>query len=199
MEETRKALRRAALTRRSALAPQTWLCWSRLIQAKILERPQYLAASSVALYSPVHNEVETRAILSHAFRHQKKVFYPKLSGNDSQVFARVRSVGDFIVGRYRIPEPAGEVRLTDADCEGLAVIIPGLIFDCRGYRLGRGGGWYDRALRWLGHRSYFVGLAYEFQVVDRLPEQPWDQKVHCVITESRVIDCGDTPQPEVSR
>jgi 5-formyltetrahydrofolate cyclo-ligase len=199
MEETRNALRQAARSRRSALAPQTWLCWSRLIQARVLELPQYLAATSVALYSPVDNEVETRAILDHALRQRKKIFYPKHSGKDFPMFIRVFSEGDFIAGPYGISEPAGNVRLTDADREGLAVIVPGLVFDRRGYRLGRGGGWYDRALCWLGQRGFIVGLAYEFQVVDRLPERSWDQKVNYVISESSVIDCGDAPQPEVSR
>ena len=199
MEEIRNALRRAARSRRSALAPQTRICWSRSIQATVLDRPQYLAATSVALYRPVDNEVETREIMDHAFRHQKKVFFPKLSGSEFPIFVRVFSDGDFIAGRYGIPEPAGEVRLTDANCESLAVMIPGLVFDGRGYRLGRGGGWYDRALQGLGHRAVCLGLAYEFQVVDRLPEQAWDQKVQFVITESRVIDCDEAAQSEVSR
>jgi 5-formyltetrahydrofolate cyclo-ligase len=199
MEEIRNALRRVARSRRSALEPQTRLCWSRSIQAKVLERPQYLAATSVALYSPVDNEVETRAIMDHAFHHRKKVFFPKLGGNEFPEFIQVFSESDFIAGRYGIPEPGGEVRLKDANCESLAVFIPGLMFDCRGYRLGRGGGWYDRALWWLDNRAVCVGLAYEFQIVDRLPEQAWDQKTHYVITESRVIDCGASPRSEVSR
>ncbi|MGE5215407.1 MAG: 5-formyltetrahydrofolate cyclo-ligase [Chloroflexota bacterium] len=199
MEEIRNALRSAARSRRNALAPQSRLCWSTSIQAKLLERPQYLAATSIALYSAVDNEVDTRAILHHAFRDRKKVFFPKLRGDGSSTFIQVFSEADFIAGRYGIPEPEGEVRLNDANCESLVVIIPGLVFDCRGYRLGRGSGWYDRALRWLDNRADCVGLAYEFQIVNRLPEQAWDQRVHYVITESRVIDCGAQPQSEVSR
>lgn len=199
MEETRNALRRVAQSRRSALTPQSWLRWSSLIQAKALERPQYLAATSVALYSPMDNEVDTRAILDHALRFRKKVFYPKLSGNEVPAFVRVYSEHDFINGRHGIPEPAGEARLVDADCENLTVIVPGILFDYRGYRLGRGRGWYDRALRWLGIRPCSIGLGYEFQLVDRLPERSWDQRIDYVITESRVIDCGAGPWSEVSR
>ncbi len=199
MEETSNALRRTAQSRRRALTSQTWLCWSGLIQARALERPQYLAANSVALYSPVDNEVDTRAIMEHALRSRKKVYYPVLRGTDFPVFAQVYSEDDFICGRYGIPEPAGDVQLNDADCECLTVIVPGLVFDRRGYRLGRGRGWYDRALARIGQRACSFGLAYEFQLVDRLPERSWDQKVDYVITETEVIGCGNVPQPEVSR
>jgi 5-formyltetrahydrofolate cyclo-ligase len=54
--------------------------------------------------------------------------------------------------------------------------------------LGRGGGWYDRLLARLS--GIFIGLAYEFQLVKKLPAEKWDRKVHYIITENRVIDCG---------
>jgi 5-formyltetrahydrofolate cyclo-ligase len=54
----------------------------------------------------------------------------------------------------------------------------------------RGGGWYDRVLSGLGNRGFFVGLAYECQLVDDLPAESWDQKVHLLITEKNQIDCG---------
>jgi 5-formyltetrahydrofolate cyclo-ligase len=199
MEETSNALRRRAQSHRRALPSHTWFCWSRLIQAQTLEQPQYLAANSVVLYSPVDNEVDTRAIMEHALSSRKKVYYPVLRGTEVPEFAQVYSQNDFIRGPYGIPEPAGDVRLKDADCERLALIVPGLVFDRRGYRLGRGRGWYDRALAWIGQRACSFGLAFEFQLVDRLPERSWDQKLDCVITETEVISCGNVPQLEVSR
>jgi len=189
MEETRHGLRSAALKRRSALPLATCLSWSRSIQAKVLELPQYLAAPSVALYCAIRNEVETRAIMEDALRRQKKVFCPKIRGDDPALFVRVFSIADLVAGPRGAAEPAGDVPLCDADCQDLMVIVPGVLFDGLGNRLGRGGGWYDRALQRLGNRGVFVGLAYDCQVTDRLPAQAWDQKVHYVITESRVIDC----------
>ena len=194
MEETRHGLRSAALKRRSALPLATCLSWSRSIQAKVLELPQYLAAPSVALYCAIRNEVETRAIMEDALRRQKKVFCPKIRGDDPALFVRVFSIADLVAGPRGAAEPAGDVPLSDADCQDLMVIVPGVLFDDRGNRLGRGGGWYDRALQRLNDKGIFVGLAYEFQVVTRVPAELWDQKVHYVITESRVIDCGVLPQ-----
>jgi 5-formyltetrahydrofolate cyclo-ligase len=75
---------------------------------------------------------------------------------------------------------------------GLIVFVPGVAFDTRGQRLGRGKGWYDRLLRQLGGNTVFVGLGYEFQIVEEVPTESWDEKVHYVVTEERVIDCAET-------
>jgi 5,10-methenyltetrahydrofolate synthetase len=198
-EETRDRLRSAGLSRRDALSPASCVSWSRLIQTKTIELPQYRAASSVSLYCAVGKEVETRAIMAHAFRHGKKVFCPKFSQAGSAFFVQLNSDAGLIEGGFGVPEPAGEDRLSAPDCENLIVIVPGVLFDGLGNRLGRGGGWYDRALLWLGNRGVFVGLAYDCQVVDRLPAQIWDQKVHYVITESKVIDCGVASHGRIAR
>jgi 5-formyltetrahydrofolate cyclo-ligase len=83
--------------------------------------------------------------------------------------------------------------LAKNDEEGLIVFVPGLAFDLHGNRLGRGKGWYDRALASLGGQARFIALAFEFQIVDEVPTDSWDRKVHHIITERRIIDCGDLP------
>jgi 5-formyltetrahydrofolate cyclo-ligase len=192
MEENRDVLRGAAISQRNSLSRANCQSWSRAIQAKALKLPQYLAARSVALYSPVQNEVETEAILEDALGVRKQVFFPKLHRRDGPEFVLVISKRDLVAGRFGIAEPAGTNVLSLEDCDNLAVFIPGLLFDRQGHRLGRGGGWYDRALAQLGNRGFFIGLAYEIQVVDSLPAASWDQEVHYVITENRIIDCGNS-------
>ena len=77
-----------------------------------------------------------------------------------------------------------------AEASGLLVIVPGVLFDPYGHRLGRGGGWYDRVLHALSGEGVYFGLAYEFQIISRIPVESWDQSVHFVVTQERVIDCG---------
>ena len=81
--------------------------------------------------------------------------------------------------------------LAETDRAGLVVFVPGVAFDPRGNRLGRGKGWYDRLLERLGD-AMFVALAYEFQIIEEVPTESWDQKVHYVVTENRVIDCAES-------
>jgi 5-formyltetrahydrofolate cyclo-ligase len=192
-DESRVALRSAALLRRDSLALADSLLWSSLIQAQALELPQYLASRSVALYSPVQNEVDTGTIQRHALDNDKRVFYPKTSKLDWPGFYQIFSPTDLTCGRFAIPEPLEVHPLSVADEENLIVFVPGVVFDHCGNRLGRGGGWYDRKLAQLNDYGVFVGLAYEFQVVENLAAEKWDRKVHFVITEKRVIDCGVRP------
>jgi 5-formyltetrahydrofolate cyclo-ligase len=188
-ENNRQSLRDGALLRRRALAPVDCFSWSDSIQLTALELIEYRSARAVALYSPVHNEVDTSAILSDALKLGKKVFYPKLSMAGVMGFARIRSSAELVAGRYGILEPVGSEVLIPAAGESLIVFIPGLLFDREGHRLGRGGGWYDRVLNGLVNRGFFVGLAYEIQIVDDLPAESWDQRVHFIITEKNQIDC----------
>jgi len=194
MVESRDKLRRATISHRRALAQADCLAWSHAIQARAIALPHYRAALYVALYSPVDNEVATQVILDDALSAGKMVFYPKLNSIGSSDFARVCSIADFVDGGFGIPEPAGSDSMPLGESDNLVVFVPGVLFDPCGNRLGRGGGWYDRVLSKLGSLGIFVGLAYEFQVVDGLAAESWDQRVHFIITEKSVIDCGSMPQ-----
>jgi 5-formyltetrahydrofolate cyclo-ligase len=194
MDATRSALRTTALSRRASLSAADCLIWGRLIQKRAIELPQYEDAHSVGLYSPVQNEVNTNDIMEHALAHKKGVFYPRIDRPDSAGFYRILSAADLKVGRFGILEPGGAHPLSEADREQLIVFVPGVLFDPRGNRLGRGQGWYDRMLTRLDNQGIVVGLAYEVQIVAEMTAEEWDRKVHYIITENRVIDCGVLPQ-----
>jgi len=91
-------------------------------------------------------------------------------------------------GRFGVPEPKPEFRRPFPPEKIDLVVVPGVAFDERGYRIGHGAGYYDHFL--LGcSRAFLVGLAYEIQIVkDALPEV-WDSPVHEIITEDRIILC----------
>jgi 5-formyltetrahydrofolate cyclo-ligase len=192
MGEKKPALRATALSRRNSLASEQAFALSRMIQARALQFPRYLEAPSSVLYSPIQNEVGTQEIREHGLEHGKSVFYPRLGRGDAVELVEVKSVGELKLGRFGIYEPAGETILSDQAIDGSIVFVPGVAFDPRGNRLGRGMGWYDRLLRRLGSRATSVGLAYEFQIVNEVPSDPWDQKMQFLITESRIIDCADS-------
>jgi 5-formyltetrahydrofolate cyclo-ligase len=75
----------------------------------------------------------------------------------------------------------------------VVVVVPGVGFDARGVRLGRGAGFYDRALADLRRAGlvYAVGVAFECQIVPALPAEAWDERVDWVVTEQRVIGCAE--------
>ena len=193
MGEKKQTLRAAALLRRDSLAAPELTLWSRLIQERVLYFSPYLISRSVALYSPIGNEVATEAIRDHALKARKKLFYPKLGNGEDPALIQVELVEELKPGRYGILEPTGEKIMTQEDQERLVVFVPGLAFDLQGNRLGRGKGWYDRVLELLGEGARLVALAYEFQIMEQVPAESWDRKVHHIITERRIIDCRDAP------
>lgn len=192
MREKKQSLRAAALARRNSLSRSESLARSRLIQARALEFSPYLACPSVALYSPIQNEVETGEIRDHALVAGKKVFFPRFGAKDSLELIQIGCALEFSQGRLGILEPTGQSRLTGQDREKLIVFVPGLAFDLRGNRLGRGRGGYDRLIKELGEAT-LVALAYDFQIVDEVPAEKWDQSIHYVITERSVVDCRSVP------
>lgn len=193
MRERKQQLRADAFRRREAHLSSELHPWNKRIQERVIRFLPYLTSSSVALYSPIGNEVATEEIRDHALRTHKNLFYPKLGNGDQLELVEVKSGDEMKLGRYGILEPIGHKSLAEQDREGLIVLVPGVIFDLRGNRLGRGKGWYDRLLELLGEVPKFVALAYEFQVIEELPADEWDRKVQHIITETRTIDCGNIP------
>ena len=187
--ERKQLLRAAAITQRQSLTSSDGRAWSALIQGKVLQFPPYIRSGSVALYSPIQNEVDTTTIRDHALGASKIVYYPRIRESCVELL-QVDSAAAFEIGHLGIFEPIGERRLSAAEPLELTMVVPGVVFDSRGNRLGRGAGWYDRLLKQIGGKVVSVGLAYEFQIVDEVPADSWDQRVDYVITERRVIDCA---------
>ncbi|MFQ5683589.1 MAG: 5-formyltetrahydrofolate cyclo-ligase [Candidatus Binatia bacterium] len=189
MRDIKRQLREMALLQRGSLSTGEFSLWSHLIQERVLRFAPYLVSSSVALYSPIRNEVATAEIRNHALRMMKKVFYPRPGIEKNLDLIQVTSAEDFKTGRYGIHEPTGEKFLPKQGQKQLVVFVPGLGFDLQGNRLGRGEGWYDRALESFGKEPRFIALAYEFQIMGKVPVERWDRKVHYIVTERRIIDC----------
>jgi 5-formyltetrahydrofolate cyclo-ligase len=188
VRDQKQRLREEVLLKRKALSPAELAGWHRAIEARVLALPAYNRSRSVALYSPIGNEVETEDICDHALKLGKAVFYPKTSG-ETTGWVQVDSRRRLQTHNGGIPEPAAGPLLEEGDYEGLVVFVPGLAFDSAGHRLGRGRGWYDRALALLGTGPERVALAFEFQIVESLPVEDWDQGVHQIVTEKRIIRC----------
>lgn len=189
MDQSKRALRVAALSKRDSLPFQRYETLSRSIQDRVLGTDFYRFANVVTLYSSVRNEVSTEIIRGDALRSGKAVFYPRMGpGHDGQ-FVQIQTVDELASGKSGILEPTGGKLLDHSKgINRLLVVVPGVAFDLSGNRLGWGRGWYDRVLRKLGAGVMTVGLAYEFQLVDSMAVDPWDEKVQYIVTEKRIIE-----------
>lgn len=99
--------------------------------------------------------------------------------------AEIVSLDELVCRQHGVREPAAEAPVVPIE-DLRVVVVPGVVFDERGSRLGRGGGFYDRFLARLDRATMRVGAAFERQVVEHVPTDPWDQRLDVLVTESAV-------------
>lgn len=182
-------IRRKALKERAMLGEADWNEKSLRIQEKFLNEDFYRKAGVVLLYCHFDREVRTDLIIKDALERGKIVCVP-FNRWDKNIFvpSRVSSLEE-IDSTRKIPQPFVQAPFP-ADRIELAV-IPGVLFDVRGNRVGMGKGFYDRFLKENGHNIIKVSFAFEFQVSqEELPVDLWDMKIDIIITEKRKIVCG---------
>jgi len=189
-EETGKpALRRRFLEARLTLGRRAAVLGRRVQQA-LLAESVYQQADVLMLYLAFRGEVSTDLILETALAQGKVVAAPvTLKEERRLVPLRLEGgPGELCRGAYGILEPHPSLCRPVAPGDLDLVVVPGVAFDCRGGRLGYGGGYYDRFLRGEAAQARRAALAFEVQVSEGLlPLDPYDAVMDLVVTERRVI------------
>lgn len=181
-------LRKQAIAARNAQPNRDLL--SREILSRLEAMLQYQQARSVAFYVDCRGEVQTRPAIERAISAGKMVAVPWCIDRREMELFRLASLSELTPGRFAIDEPSAEVRSDPKrqipPVEIDLVVVPGVAFDRSGNRLGHGNGYYDRLLAQTRPNVPRVGLAFECQLVDELPAEPHDVRMHAVITEVAV-------------
>jgi len=179
----KRTLRAATLAMRRGLTQQQTACQGLALQQRFLDLPEFQRAKVLALYAPIHQEVETQAVATAALSAGKTLLYPAVHGDDLN-FCRVGALSELRPGRYGIPEPAGEsCNPGEAD----VIVVPGVAFDHCGRRIGYGKGYYDRALHRLEGSGKLVAFCYDFQLYQEIVGEPHDVTMDLIVTELRVV------------
>jgi 5-formyltetrahydrofolate cyclo-ligase len=185
--DQKKYLRRVIGECRGALPGSYVALASRQIQLRVLESSFYQGAATVVLYSAKDNEVDSGLLLASALGSRRRVLLPKVVPESQElVIVRVRSSAELAPGSFGLLEPTGTEIVPVSSLERALFCVPGVGFSRTGQRLGRGGGYFDRALATIGPETVTAGLAYSFQVLDQLPETPNDRRLDLIFTESAV-------------
>lgn len=184
--DSKQKWRQAILEQRKKLTAAETAQASRKIISRFFALEEVRLAERLGLYAAFQNEVATAPIFTRAHALRQEIYYPAVDRSTQTLsFYRVRDLKELKPGFAGILEPdTGGNRLARIDYLNL-IVVPGVAFDRRGVRLGRGEGYYDRLL--AGYHGLKIGLAYEFQVVEELPAGPSDQRLDLVITEERVL------------
>ncbi|MCP4006987.1 MAG: 5-formyltetrahydrofolate cyclo-ligase [bacterium] len=158
---------------------------TRTVLERLLTMPELLSASRVALYAAIQDEVPLGTALRHIAERGGRAAMPRLIPSGME-FREVRPDKPLRPGYRGILEPGPEALRVDLRKIDLFV-VPGLLFDRTGGRLGRGGGYYDRALAEASPDALRVGICYADRIVETLPFEEWDIPMNLVVTESEVI------------
>lgn len=181
------SLRQRILTARSQFDAHTIHHRSGVIQRALLQSSAFENADKIAAYSPIRNEVETQAIAEGAWKMGQQIFFPRWNPETRSIsLAQAEADTPLIKMPWGTMEPEVEADELFPANEMDLIIVPGVVFDEQGFRIGYGYGGYDRFLKHFeGAR---VGLAFEMQVVDSLPRDTHDIACTQVISETRIIE-----------
>ncbi len=158
---------------------------SSCIASKVLELQEYKQASTILLYFALSDEVQTLELIKSQY-HTKRIALPLVVGD--QLALKLYDPQKLVPGYKGILEPSAEAEdIAPADID--LALIPGVAFDHKCNRLGRGGGFYDRLIPQL--KCPLVGLAYNFQIITQVPCESFDRPLHKVISEE--IICQEQP------
>jgi 5-formyltetrahydrofolate cyclo-ligase len=195
--DEKKNLRAIMIACRDALPGERAAAWSEMIERQLIASGFYRAASAIVLYKAHGNEVSTDRILPDALAAGRAVFYPRVDAAAGTIIARrIRDRSELARGAYGILEPSESAEPLDRKkFAKILVCVPGVAFGLEGTRLGRGGGHYDRFIGQMGREAISVGLAYSFQLLDRIPETGLDRRLNIIVTESAVHRACEAPLP----
>ena len=182
----KEKLRSEILMRRNESSPEHMADADGARTARTLSELKKLSPHVVACYVSAGSEPGTLDLLAELAEWGLEVLLPWLGEDPSPMWAPWAGE-PMVMGPHSIPMPSSPPLSSGVLNRADVVILPGLAGTKTGVRLGRGGGWYDRALvdvrcpRWL--------LLNDCEVVPTLPHDPWDQPVTTLITEHRRITC----------
>lgn len=153
------------------------------IRRRLLALPEFSNAKVLMFYVSKDGEVETRPIIEAALLRGKTVLVPVIKERKRKmVVSEILDPNkDLIVGPYGIYQPKAHMKVYHPRSIDLA-IVPGIAFDKKGNRLGRGMGYYDKFLTGIRRNVPRIGLAFKFQLIRKLPTLSHDQPVTKILT-----------------
>ncbi len=169
--------------------------FSHACQVLVLQSSLWKTSTNVALYRPFRGEVDTMLLIEKAFEDKKNLYFPRCIQTDIQEENTMEFVQiieekfslSFESGMYAIQEPCKDLCAVPLPSDTL-IILPCLAYNSEGYRLGYGGGYYDRLL--ANHQGYSLVMAFSFQYSADIEPQVWDVPINIIANEKEIYECN---------
>ena len=166
--------------------PERALASAQLVE-RLTQAPWFAAANAILFFAPLPEEPDIWSSLESALAEGRFVALPRFDSQAQEFRAAhiTNPVADISTGAFGIREPAATCPVVPLNRLDL-VLVPGVAFDARGWRLGRGKGFYDRLLTQV--RGKTCGVAFDEQIVEAIPAEPHDVRLNCILTPTRLIE-----------
>ncbi|WP_348666520.1 5-formyltetrahydrofolate cyclo-ligase [Arsenophonus symbiont of Ornithomya chloropus] len=153
----------------------------------ILNQKKVLSADHIGLFLSFDGEINTNFLIKNLWKYKKKIYLPFLNFcNQEIMFIKYSSNTLLKKNCFNIYEPLANTKHIIPIKNIDIIFVPLVAFDKKGNRLGMGGGYYDKLLKNLKKNTHPIGLAYDFQLVHKIPIEPWDISLPEIITESKI-------------
>ena len=155
----------------------------------LISLPEYASAETILAYASLEDEISTDRLVEYSLSAGKRVALPKCADREGNMdFYVINSLSDLKKGYFGIREPDAEKCEKLEDFSSSLLIAPGLLFDRGGYRLGYGGGYYDKFIKNFSFIS--VGLCYNSFIIKEIARENHDEFVDIIISENEIIYCN---------
>lgn len=188
IQNEKKIIRQQIRKLRDAMPKEEMFAKSSLIFEQLITLPEYKRAGRIYTYVSMKNEVDTIMLIDYSLSMEKRVFVPRVCGNTKDAgmeFYEISDISELSPGYMGIFEPDINGKEPDEARSGF-LCMPGMAFDREYHRIGYGGGFFDRYLS-RENKLCKAALAYDFQVLDRVPAEECDIRPDMIITENEVF------------
>lgn len=183
--EEKKAARAKYKALRAEISGEEKTRFDDAICERIISLACFRFADTVLLYSPIGSEIDVNKIALRALSLGKRVALPVCDTVTREMtFKYIGSLDELELGAYSIPEPKADA-MSFSHIQHSLCIVPALAFDKLGFRIGYGGGYYDKFLKKFD--GVTLGVAYDRLIADKLPTGVYDMPVDIIVTERRSI------------
>ena len=180
--ETKAALREQALARRDALPLELRIdrAW---LMAGYAGEIQFDPATIISGFLPIRSEIDARPLMAELRKRGAQLCLPAVISKTEIIFRKFDRQGELVPAGFGTLAPPKDSPALDPQI----MLVPLSAFDARGHRIGYGAGHYDRAIAKLiekGMTPRLIGLGFDCQRVDQVPDEPHDVPLESIITES---------------
>jgi len=187
----KKSLRKQILENRGRLSEEDLMKYSKNIAEKLYDMNFYKTAKRIMSFISFGDEVNTHDIIKDSINRGKSIVVPITIPDTKELkVSEILGFSELETGYYDILSPKKEfIRFVDPSTIDL-ILVPGVVFATNGYRVGYGGGYYDRFLSKIDKNVKKIGLAFDLQIVEKVPTEDFDIPVDIIITEKGIIHCS---------